>query len=121
MNRTDEQSRRLLLTESRKASDVRSCASALMQTADLPEDVIRDGGVGVNDDGGHFVITYLLQQGGGVQTVVQHPHRQRLPGDEEAADQLLQSQQTYGAGNEHESHTCLSDGGLRFPVRNTWL
>lgn len=62
-----------------------------MQTADLPEDVVRDGGVGVNDDCGHFVIAYLLQQGGGVQAVVQHAHRQRLPGDEEAPDQLLQS------------------------------
>lgn len=60
---------------------------------DLPEDVVGDGGVGVDDDGGHFVVTDLLQKGGGVQAVVQHSHRQRLPGDEEAVHQLLQSQQ----------------------------
>lgn len=59
---------------------------------DLPEDAVGDGGVGVDDDGGHFVVADLLQQRGGVQTVVQHPHRQRLPGDEEASDQLLQPQ-----------------------------
>lgn len=59
----------------------------------LPEDLVGDGGVGVDDDGGHFIITDLLQEGGGVQAVVQHSHRQRVPGDEEAVDQLLQSQQ----------------------------
>lgn len=55
--------------------------------------MVGDGGVGVDDDGGHLVVSDLLQQGGGVQAVVQHSHRQRLPGDEEAVDQLLQSQQ----------------------------
>lgn len=60
--------------------------------------MVGDGGVGVDDDGGHFVVSDLLQQRSRVQTVVQHPHRQRFPGDEEAADQLLQSQQAYGGG-----------------------
>lgn len=55
----------------------------------LPEDMVGDGGIGINDDGGHFVITDLLQHGGGIQGVIQHPHRQRLPGDEELANQLL--------------------------------
>lgn len=55
--------------------------------------MVGDGGVGVDDDGRHLVVADLLQQGGRVQAVVQHPHRQRLPGDEEAVDQLLQSQQ----------------------------
>lgn len=54
--------------------------------------MVRDGGVGIDDDSGHFVITNLLQKGRGVQTVIQHPNWQRLPGDEEATDQLLQSQ-----------------------------
>lgn len=59
--------------------------------ADLSQDEVRDGCVGVDDDGGHFVVSDLLQQRGGVQAVVQHAHRQRLPGDEEATHQLLQS------------------------------
>lgn len=67
--------------------------SGYINRPDLPEDVVGDGGVGVDDDGRHLVVTDLLQQGGRVQAVVQHPHRQRLPGDEEAVDQLLQSQQ----------------------------
>lgn len=59
---------------------------------DLPEDIVGDGGVGIDDDGGHFVIADLLQQRGGVQAVIQHPNWQRLSGDKEATDQLLQSQ-----------------------------
>lgn len=61
--------------------------------ADLLEDEIGDGSIGINDDGGHFVIADLLQQRRGVQVVIQHPDRQRLPRDEKAADQFLQSQQ----------------------------
>lgn len=54
--------------------------------ADLSQDEVGDGRVGVDDDGGHFVIANLLQQRGGVQAVIQHAHRQRLPGDEETTD-----------------------------------
>ena len=80
---------------------VRVCVRVCMRTCvrarvcawvgDLLEDEIGDGGVGVYDDGGHFVISDLLQQGGGVQAIIQHPDRQRLPGDQEATHQLLQS------------------------------
>lgn len=61
--------------------------------ADLLQDEIGDRSIGVDDDGCHFVIADLLQQRRRVQVVVQHPDGQRLPGDEKAADQLLQSQQ----------------------------
>lgn len=77
--------------------------------ADLFEDKIGDGGVGVDDDGGHLVVADLLQQGGGVQVVVQHPDRQRLPGDEEASHQLLQSQQAWGVwlGRRRSHRACF--------------
>lgn len=42
-------------------------------TPDLFEDEVGDGGVGVDDDGGHLVVSYLLQQRGGIQAVIQHP------------------------------------------------
>lgn len=42
-------------------------------SADLLEDEIGDGGIGVDDDGGHFVIADLLQQRRRVQVVIQHP------------------------------------------------
>lgn len=63
---------------------------------DLLEDEIRDRSIGINDDGSHFVIADLLQQRRRVQVVIQHPDRQRLPGDEKASDQFLQSQQAWG-------------------------
>lgn len=68
--------------------------------------MVGDGGVGVDDDGGHFVVTDLLQKRGGVHAVVQHPHRQRLPGDDEATDQLLQAQQAY-EGREGSTLPCV--------------
>lgn len=60
---------------------------------DLLEDEIRDRSIGIYDDGSHFVIADLLQQRRRVQVVIQHPDRQRLPGDEKSSDQFLQSQQ----------------------------
>lgn len=48
-----------------------------------------DGRVGVDDDGGHFVVSDLLEQRRGVPAVIQHPHGQRLLGNEEASHQLL--------------------------------
>lgn len=44
-----------------------------VERADLLEDEIGDRGVGIDDDGGHFVITDLLQQRRRVQVVIQHP------------------------------------------------
>ena len=69
---------------------------------DLLKDEVRHRGVGVDDDGCHFVVAHLLQQGGGVQAVVQHPDRQRVPGDQEAPHQLLQSQQAWGAESDYK-------------------
>lgn len=42
-------------------------------SADLLEDEIGDGGIGVDNDGGHFVIADLFQQRRRVQVVIQHP------------------------------------------------
>lgn len=72
-----------------------TCHCVFVTGPDLPEDVVGDGGVGIDDDGGHFVITDLLQQGRRVQAVIQHSNGQRLPGDQEATDQLLQSQEAW--------------------------
>lgn len=47
---------------------VRGCVRA-----DLLQDEIGDGSIGVNDDGCHFVIADLLQQWRRVQVVIQHP------------------------------------------------
>lgn len=55
----------------------------------LPENMIRYRSISINDDGSHFVITDLLQQRGGIQTFIQHSHRQRLSGDKEVANKLL--------------------------------
>lgn len=60
----------------------------------LTEDEVGDGGIGIDDDSGHLVVTDLLEQWRGIPAVVQHPHGQRLLGDKEASHQLLQSQQT---------------------------
>lgn len=54
---------------------------------------MRHGGVGVYDDGGGLVVSYLLQQRGGVLAVIEHAHGQRLLGDEEPPEELLQVQE----------------------------
>lgn len=56
----------------------------------LQEDGVRHGGIGVDDDGGCLVIPDLLEERGGVPGVVQHPHRERVLGDEELPEQPLQ-------------------------------
>lgn len=76
--------------------------------ADLLEDEIGNRGVGVNDNGGHFVVPDLLQQRCRVQVVIQHPDWQRLPGDEKATDQFLQSQQAWGRAKAEPGRISMS-------------
>lgn len=56
----------------------------------LLQDGVGHGGVGMHDDGGCLVISDLLQERGGIPAVIQHPHRQRVLGNEELPQQLLQ-------------------------------
>lgn len=75
---------------------------------DLFQDEIGHWSIGVYDDGGYFVVTDLLEERRGVQVVVQHPDRQRLPWDEETADQFLQPQQACMGGGAEQIQSWRS-------------
>lgn len=52
-----------------------SCPPAYAQpSSHLEEDGVRQGGIGVDDDGGCLVISDLFEEWGGVPGVIQHPH-----------------------------------------------
>ena len=63
-----------------------------MKHTDPLQNDVWHGGVGVYYDGGRLVVSYLLQQRGGVLAVIEHAHWQRLLGDEEPPEELLQVQ-----------------------------
>lgn len=69
-----------------------SDAAARLKRTDPLQNDVRHRGVGVHDDGGGLVVSDLLQQRGGVLALVEHAHRQRLLGDEEPPEELLQVQ-----------------------------
>lgn len=95
-------------------SNFTSCTSGRLwgtywcSRSDLLEDEIGDRSIGVDDDGGHFVVTDLLQQRRRVQVVIQHPDWQRLSRNEKAADQFLQSQQAWGRAKAEPSSISRS-------------
>lgn len=63
-----------------------------MKHTDPLQNDVWHGGVGVYDDSGGLVVSYLLQQRGWVLAVIEHAHWQRLLGDEEPPEELLQVQ-----------------------------
>lgn len=52
----------------------------------LLQDEVRDGSIGVDNNGGDLVVSDLLEQRRGIVGVVQHPDREGFLGDEELAD-----------------------------------
>lgn len=48
------------------------------------------GGIGVDYDGSRLIIPDFLEEWGGVPAVIQHADRQRVLGDQELPEQLLQ-------------------------------
>lgn len=105
------------VSATQKPERVCACIHGCLR-ADLLQDEIGDRSIGVDDDGRHFVIADLLQQRCRVQVVIQHSDWQRLPGDEKAADQFLQSQQAWGRVRAERS--CISMSASEDTAHSLW-
>ena len=73
-----------------RGRNARRPAAPAQPSAHLQEDGVGHGGVGMDDDGGCLVVPDLLEEWGGVPSVIQHPDRERVLGDQELPEQLLE-------------------------------
>lgn len=64
----------------------RLCFCLSLALSHLLQDEVRDGSIGVDNNGGDLVISDLLEQRRGIVGVIQHPDREGFLGDEELAD-----------------------------------
>lgn len=74
----------------------------------------------MDDDGGCLVVPDLLQERGGVAAVIQHAHRQRVLGDQELPQQLLQVQKALGEKREKEQVPFHVRLGCPMEHRDPW-